>query len=245
MHSISLGGTEGSKREQISLGGTWQQQRDNLGFAFQKVSWRPLAIGCCSYSLCCCQVPPKDICSLFEPSVPPRLIECIADLLKYDPSARLTCLDCLEHPYLTEAADRLRSATPALSMATSLSSLSTGLSTPVSQSTSSLQEFSALPPAKPHAIHYSVPHVASAPASKFHEAPSLSFRKQKRWPRLGMFGNSDQSRLPPVAELQNASQSQNNTPSTKGTQSPSTDSLCYRKRSLLAPQSFRQRISRR
>jgi len=91
-----------------------------------------------SFSLSC-QIPPKDICSLFDPSVPPKLIECIADLLKYNPSARLTSLDCLEHPYLIEAAERTRShhVPPALSVSTSLSGHSTGLSTPVSQFTSS------------------------------------------------------------------------------------------------------------
>ncbi|KAI8995650.1 Pkinase-domain-containing protein [Trametes punicea] len=48
------------------------------------------------------EVPPKDIYSLFDRSVPVKLIECIADLLKYDPDQRLTSKQCLEHPYLLE-----------------------------------------------------------------------------------------------------------------------------------------------
>jgi len=50
----------------------------------------------------CLQTPPKDIHSLFERIVPPSLIHCIRDLLKYDPSKRLTSRQCLEHPYLLE-----------------------------------------------------------------------------------------------------------------------------------------------
>ncbi|KAI0308212.1 kinase-like domain-containing protein [Multifurca ochricompacta] len=104
-------------------GGRWdggvQMAREKFGFTFQKI-------------------PPKDISSLFDRPVPPRLIECIADLLKYDPAARLTSLDCLEHPYFLEAADKLHAhIPPALSVSTSLSGHSTGLSTPVSQFTSS------------------------------------------------------------------------------------------------------------
>ncbi|KAI0257130.1 kinase-like domain-containing protein [Lactifluus subvellereus] len=109
-------------RGKSSGGGRWdvgvQMARDNFGFTFPKI-------------------PPRDITSLFDPSVPPRLIECIADLLKYDPAARLTSLECLEHPYL-DAVNKIRThVPPALSVSTSLSGHSTGLSTPVSQFTSS------------------------------------------------------------------------------------------------------------
>jgi hypothetical protein len=98
------------------------------------VSIRP----CHTISLKFPQIPPQDITSLFDPSVHPRLIECIADLLKYDPWSRLTSLECLEHPYLLETIDRSRThVLPALSVSTSLSGHSTGLSTPVSQFTSS------------------------------------------------------------------------------------------------------------
>ncbi|KAI6162181.1 kinase-like domain-containing protein [Pisolithus thermaeus] len=46
---------------------------------------------------------PKDFYSYFDRSVPRKLIECISDLLKYDPDLRLTSRQCLEHPYLIEA----------------------------------------------------------------------------------------------------------------------------------------------
>ena len=70
-------------------------------------------------------------------SVPPRLVECIADLLKYDPSTRLTSLDCLEYLYILEANRLCSHVPPSLSVSTSLSGHSTGPSTPVSQFTSS------------------------------------------------------------------------------------------------------------
>ncbi|KAI9512554.1 Pkinase-domain-containing protein [Russula earlei] len=100
-------------------GGKWeggvQMARDNFGFTFQKIL-------------------PKDLVSLFDPSVPPRLIECIADLLKYDPSSRLTSLGCLEHPYVLDAIEMSHSnIPPALFTSSSLS----GHSTPISQSTGS------------------------------------------------------------------------------------------------------------
>jgi hypothetical protein len=51
---------------------------------------------------------------------------------------RLTSFECLKHPYLLDATDRIRARVPpALSVSTSLSGHSTGLSTPVSQFTSS------------------------------------------------------------------------------------------------------------
>ncbi|KAG6336581.1 hypothetical protein ID866_2519 [Astraeus odoratus] len=46
---------------------------------------------------------PKDIYTYFDRSIPRKLIECISDLLKYDPDARLTSRQCLEHPYLLDA----------------------------------------------------------------------------------------------------------------------------------------------
>ncbi|KAH7883578.1 Pkinase-domain-containing protein [Phlebopus sp. FC_14] len=46
---------------------------------------------------------PKDFFAYFDRSVPRKLVECISDLLKYDPDARLTSRQCLENPYLIEA----------------------------------------------------------------------------------------------------------------------------------------------
>lgn len=60
------------------------------------------------------KVVPKDIYSLFDRSVPVKLIECISDLLKYDPDVRLTSRQCLEHPYLIETTPRNHPPVPLL-----------------------------------------------------------------------------------------------------------------------------------
>ena len=52
------------------------------------------------------QTRPKDIHSLFERTVPHSLIDCISDLLRYDPQMRLTSHQCLDHPYLLETSLR-------------------------------------------------------------------------------------------------------------------------------------------
>src|SRR6202044_4104132 len=67
------------------------------------------------------QIQPKNIYSLFDRTVPAKLIECIADLLKYDPDVRLTSRQCLEHPYLLETIPRNNIPVPTgLQISTSL-----------------------------------------------------------------------------------------------------------------------------
>jgi meiosis induction protein kinase IME2/SME1 len=58
----------------------------------------------CRYS----QVEPVTFSSLFGPKVPISLVECIQDLLRYEPTARLTTLDCINHLYYQEIAPRLQ-----------------------------------------------------------------------------------------------------------------------------------------
>ncbi|KAF7791873.1 hypothetical protein EIP86_002897 [Pleurotus ostreatoroseus] len=67
-------------------GGRWPrgvQLARNVGFAFPKM-------------------PPQNICAMFDRNVPLSLVECITDLLKYDPDLRLTSEQCLNHHYLRE-----------------------------------------------------------------------------------------------------------------------------------------------
>ena len=87
-------------------GGRWPRgikMAKAVGFAFPKVSssslFKPLFLRPIDQL---CQVQPKDVHALFDRSVPVKLVECIADLLKYDPDARLTARQCLDHPYLVE-----------------------------------------------------------------------------------------------------------------------------------------------
>lgn len=48
------------------------------------------------------KIQPKDFYALFDRTVPLSLVQCIIDLLRYDPNLRLTSAQCLEHPYLVE-----------------------------------------------------------------------------------------------------------------------------------------------
>ncbi|KAJ7634296.1 kinase-like domain-containing protein [Mycena polygramma] len=76
-------------------GGPWPrgvQMAASNGFAFRKTT-------------------PKNIYALFPieqhfPAVPVSLVHCIRDLLKYEPGARLTSRQCLDHPYLRETTPR-------------------------------------------------------------------------------------------------------------------------------------------
>ncbi|TFY74417.1 hypothetical protein EWM64_g9595, partial [Hericium alpestre] len=116
-------------------GGKWSKgikMAKNVGFTFPKMQ-------------------PRNFTSLFDRNVPPRLIECIADLLKYDPAARLTSRQCVEHPYLLETSARVNPPHPPLTISTSaplLSAHRNGVST--SGSSLAAQSPRALPPSHSH-----------------------------------------------------------------------------------------------
>lgn len=85
-------------------GGKWNKglkMAKQFNFAFPKVG--VIRLYAMSLIDMIFQCPPRDIYSYFDPSVPRKLVDCISDLLKYDPDVRLTSRQCLEHPYLIEA----------------------------------------------------------------------------------------------------------------------------------------------
>ena len=89
-------------------GGTWPrgvEMARSIGFMFPKVVFFH-STGSHYTMLTNYQVQPKDVGSHFDRSVPVKLVECITDLLKYDPDVRLTAQQCLEHPYLAETIPR-------------------------------------------------------------------------------------------------------------------------------------------
>ncbi|ETS64911.1 hypothetical protein PaG_00885 [Moesziomyces aphidis] len=51
---------------------------------------------------------PVKFSRLFSDRVPRSLVDCIEDLLRYDPKARLTSKDCIEHEYMKMDAPRMR-----------------------------------------------------------------------------------------------------------------------------------------
>lgn len=48
------------------------------------------------------QTEPRDIYAIFDKNTPRQLVNCISDLLKFDPKLRLTSKQCLAHEYLEE-----------------------------------------------------------------------------------------------------------------------------------------------
>lgn len=112
------------ERGRIRGGGTWARgvkMAKDVGFAFPKV--RPPSALCSSRDsrglhsrsrlLLNAQVPPRNFASLFDSNtVPVQLIDCITDLLRYEPKARLTTQQCLEHAYFREVAYRFTPRPP-------------------------------------------------------------------------------------------------------------------------------------
>ncbi|KAJ9116131.1 hypothetical protein QFC20_000809 [Naganishia adeliensis] len=54
---------------------------------------------------------PVHFAGLFPPSTPISLVDCIQDLLRYNPKARLTAADCMNHPYFHLTQPLLRGVT--------------------------------------------------------------------------------------------------------------------------------------
>ncbi|KAG2752012.1 Pkinase-domain-containing protein [Suillus brevipes Sb2] len=108
---------------------------------------------------------PRDFSSYFERSVPRKLIDCISDLLKYDPDNRLTSRQCLEHPYLIEA---LPGNVPLMPPALHTQTLS-----PMPSRSASNGMYHITPSASPRSIPPSHSHHSAVPKSPYHQLPSL------------------------------------------------------------------------
>ncbi|SPO38490.1 related to cdk-related kinase 1 [Pseudozyma flocculosa] len=80
------------ERNRVRGGGEWEKgikMAKAVGFQFPRVQ-------------------PRNFHSLFNSRVPTSLVDCIQDLLRYDPKLRLTTADCLRHPYMLQDAPKLR-----------------------------------------------------------------------------------------------------------------------------------------
>lgn len=83
-------------RGKIVGGGRWSsgvKLAKNVGFSFPKRQ-------------------PANFRALFPKDTPDSLIDCIADLLRYDPKYRLNSAQCLEHPYYMETLPHLQHVQP-------------------------------------------------------------------------------------------------------------------------------------
>ncbi|ORY34272.1 kinase-like domain-containing protein [Naematelia encephala] len=55
---------------------------------------------------------PANFRALFHASVPQSLVDCISDLLRYNPKYRMTAAQCIEHPYFHETLPHLQRTPP-------------------------------------------------------------------------------------------------------------------------------------
>jgi len=116
-----------------------------------------------------------DFYSLFDVSIPRSLIDCIAALLRYEPEARLTARDCLEHQYFIET-------TPRFSYPTSLQVPSGFLGSASSSKSSKLNQLStlsprSLPPSHAHSPAYIKPPFNHSNHSYPNWGPQYSHRQ--------------------------------------------------------------------
>jgi len=117
------------------------------------------------------QTQPLDFYSLFDVSVPRSLIDCIAALLRYEPEARLTARDCLEHQYFIET-------TPRFSYPTSLQIPSSFTASASSSKSSKLNQLSTLSPRSLPPSHAHSPAYIKPPFNHSnHGAPHYSHRQ--------------------------------------------------------------------
>ncbi|KAJ3918203.1 kinase-like domain-containing protein [Lentinula edodes] len=117
------------------------------------------------------RMPPQDIHSLFDRSIPTSLIHCIRDLLKFDPDARLTSHECLHHPYLVESLPRNDiPLPPGVRLATPLSLNEHGVNG-LAPSISSLSPRS-IPPSHSHTSQLQIPSVTASHRTSFFQSHS-------------------------------------------------------------------------
>ena len=124
------------------------------------------------------QTQPLDFYSLFDVSVPRSLIDCVAALLRYEPEARLTARDCLEHQYFIET-------TPRFSYPTSLQIPSNFPGSASSSKSSKLNQLStlsprSLPPSHAHSPAYIKPPFNHANNGTSHHPHRQPFYPQQQ-----------------------------------------------------------------
>ncbi|KAJ6604642.1 kinase-like domain-containing protein [Mycena vulgaris] len=145
-------------------GGPWPrgvQMAGSNGFAFRKTQ-------------------PKNIYALFPieshfPAVPVSLVHCIRDLLKYEPGARLTSRQCLDHPYLRETTPRNNiPLPPGLRVAASAPSpLRSAVPSSVSPSSNSSRSHDAEPSTNGHRISSTPPALQRTRPLRLPRRPSM------------------------------------------------------------------------
>ncbi|GAA6059067.1 hypothetical protein JCM10212_002038 [Sporobolomyces blumeae] len=156
------------ERGRTNGGGNWTRgikMAKDVGFAFPKIA-------------------PRTFANLFDHNVVPvQLIDCIQDLLRYEPKARLTTQQCLEHPYFREVAYRFAPYSPQQlrqrQQAASNSSVYSGNGSSLSVNTYGLSQIGAPSQASPRSIPPSHSH-SPAPQPPFNASFAPTSTEQPR-----------------------------------------------------------------
>ncbi|GAA5842361.1 hypothetical protein JCM9279_005361 [Rhodotorula babjevae] len=183
-------------RGRIRGGGSWARgvkMAKDVGFAFPKV-------------------PPRNFASLFDPNtVPVQLIDCIADLLRYEPKARLTTKQCLEHAYFREVAYRFTPRQPhpppqqLPTPAPSHTSHSSSYSSTHPGSTLSLNSAALSSSSLPTSAAASLVSPRNVPPSHSHSPSAPSFPNGQQLPSPDHFSTNSQRHLSINSSLSGAS----------------------------------------
>lgn len=99
------------ERGRLRGGGDWARGlrlAEKVGFEFPKVRSLLMIISFRAWMLTGpLQASPMNFANLFSAKVPAALVDCIQDMMRYEPQARLTTRDCLNHVYYREIAPKL------------------------------------------------------------------------------------------------------------------------------------------
>ncbi|KZW02204.1 Pkinase-domain-containing protein [Exidia glandulosa HHB12029] len=144
------------ERGRVVGGGPWPRgvaMAESVGFMFRKS-------------------PPIVFSTLFQPAVPRALVDCIEDLLRYDPAKRLTTYDLLQHPYMLEM-QRLPPMIP----------ITPQPPPPPAAAKARAQASTSLPSLSPRAVPPSHSHSPAQPKEPFpHPDPSSTHRQPHSQP---------------------------------------------------------------
>ncbi|EIN13762.1 kinase-like protein [Punctularia strigosozonata HHB-11173 SS5] len=142
-------------------GGQWPKgikMAKAVGFAFPKMK-------------------PHNLARLFDSNVHPKLVECIVDLLRYDPQERLTSLQCIQHAYLQETTPLVDLPAPTLRYATSEPSVPVAASAHAPRQAAELRSSESMPSVVARDVPSAQVHASGShpnlPKAPFNGSPHL------------------------------------------------------------------------
>ncbi|KAG8951983.1 hypothetical protein FRC04_005316 [Tulasnella sp. 424] len=148
------------------------------------------------------RVHPYPFHKLFDRNVPPSLIDCIADLIRYDPERRLTAQQCKDHPYWKETENTQRGtiATQPQAPHDRQSSSRQQQQQQPRQAEQQRQPNAAGEPSRKKPSHITVPHPPDTNASSTSSNKSL----RAAVAGMGLYGGPSQQQQQPQPQQQQA-----------------------------------------